>query len=115
MTLSASEVNKIKQAVPAAGVLPVIHSTVERAVEHTAFANRDVAQEDLKRVFEAARWAPSSSNEQPWRYVVGRRGTETHQKVFESLVGFNQQWAVSDTARSARACACINAFAHRGR
>lgn len=89
MTLSASEVNKIKQAVPAPGVLPVIH---ERWSPR-AFADRDVAQEDLKRVFEAARWAPSSSNEQPWRYVVGTRGTETHQKIFESLVGFNQQWA----------------------
>ncbi|HUA92065.1 MAG TPA: nitroreductase family protein [Terracidiphilus sp.] len=89
MTLSASEVHEIKQAVPAPGVLPVIH---ERWSPR-AFADRDVAREDLKRVFEAARWAPSSSNEQPWRYVVGTRGTETHQKIYESLVGFNQQWA----------------------
>ncbi|HZP05655.1 MAG TPA: nitroreductase family protein [Terracidiphilus sp.] len=87
--MTASEVNKIKQAHPAEGVLPVIH---ERWSPR-AFADRDVPRADLKRVFEAARWAPSSGNEQPWRYVVGARGTETHRKIYESLVGFNQQWA----------------------
>jgi nitroreductase len=89
MTLSASEVHKIKQAIPAPGVLPVIHERWSAR----AFADRDVSREDLKRVFEAARWAPSSFNEQPWRYLVGTRGTETHERIFESLVGFNQGWA----------------------
>jgi len=89
MTMTASEVNRIKQAMPADGVLPVFH----QRWSPRAFADREVAQEDLRRVFEAARWAPSSSNEQPWRYVVGTRGTETHGKIFESLVGFNQMWA----------------------
>lgn len=42
---------------------------------------------------EAGRWAPSASNTQPWRLIVGRRGTATHQKVFEALMGFNQTWA----------------------
>jgi nitroreductase len=89
MGMTASEVNKIKRAHPAEGVLPAIH---ERWSPR-AFADRDVPRADLKRVFEAARWAPSSGNEQPWRYVVGTRGTETHRKIYESLVGFNQQWA----------------------
>jgi nitroreductase len=89
MTLSASEVHKIKQAISAPGVLPVIHERWSAR----AFADRDVSQEDLKRLFEAARWAPSSNNEQPWRYIVGTRGTETHRKIYESLVGFNQAWA----------------------
>jgi nitroreductase len=89
MTLSAHEVNQIKQAHPADGVLPAIHERWSAR----AFADRDVAQKDLQRLFEAARWAPSSSNEQPWRYLVGRRGSETHEKIFQSLVGFNQAWA----------------------
>ena len=35
------------------------------------FDSRPVAVHDLKALFEAARWAPSSYNEQPWRYIVG--------------------------------------------
>jgi nitroreductase len=89
MTLSASEVNKIKRADPKDGVLAVIHQRWSAR----AFADRDVSSEDLKRVFEAARWAPSSNNEQPWRYLLGRRGTETYKRISESLVGFNQAWA----------------------
>jgi nitroreductase len=89
MTLSASEVNKIKQVHSDDGVLPIFH---ERWSSR-AFADREVSDADLKRVFEAARWAASSGNEQPWRFVVGRRGTETHEKIFASLVGFNQSWA----------------------
>jgi len=48
-----------------------------------------------KTLFEAARWAASSSNEQPWRFLVGRRGDETYQKIFAALVEFNQSWARS--------------------
>lgn len=89
MTLTAYEVNKIKQAHREDGVLPIFH---ERWSSR-AFADRDVAAPDLKRVFEAARWAASSSNEQPWRFVVGRRGTGTHDKLRQALMGSNQAWA----------------------
>ncbi len=50
---------------------------------------------ELKRLFEAARWAASSYNEQPWRFLVGRRGDETYQKILNALVEFNQSWARS--------------------
>lgn len=89
MGITASEVNKIKQAIPAPGVLPIIHQRWSAR----AFADRDVSADDLKRVFEAARWAPSSFNEQPWRYLVGTRGTETHRRIQEALAPFNQAWA----------------------
>ena len=59
------------------------------------FSNREVPHADLKKVFEAARWAASSYNEQPWRFFLGRRGDETYQKIFQSLVPFNQDWAKS--------------------
>jgi nitroreductase len=58
-----------------------------------AFADRDVAAADLKTIFEAARWAPSSYNEQPWRFFVGHRGSETYSKILGALVPFNQDWA----------------------
>lgn len=59
-----------------------------------AFADRDVSEADLRSLFEAARWAPSSYNEQPWSYVVGRKGDpESHARVLSCLVEGNQAWA----------------------
>jgi nitroreductase len=89
MTMTAEDVHEIKKAEGVDGVLPIFHHRWSAR----AFADRQVAKEDLGRVFEAARWAASSSNEQPWRYLVGTRGTETHRKVFESLAPGNQVWA----------------------
>ncbi|HET7373541.1 MAG TPA: nitroreductase family protein [Gemmatimonadaceae bacterium] len=56
---------------------------------------REVARADLLRLFEAARWAPSSFNEQPWRFVVAeRRETpEAFEALVESLSARNQMWA----------------------
>ena len=56
---------------------------------------RDVAADELWRLFEAARWAPSSYNEQPWRFIVCRRDVdaEAYQALFESLISKNQSWA----------------------
>jgi len=90
MNLSAAEVHKLKHAKPAVdGVLPVI---LERWSPR-AFSDRYVNPSDLKKVFEAARWAPSSFNEQPWRYFVGQRESATWNKIFSTLVPFNQEWA----------------------
>ncbi len=58
-----------------------------------AFASRNVSDHDLASLFEAARWAPSSYNEQPWRFLVGQRGSVTYQEVASSLIPFNQLWA----------------------
>ncbi|MDQ1217386.1 nitroreductase family protein [Microbacterium arborescens] len=52
-----------------------------------------VDEDALASALEAARWAPSAFNAQPWRFVVARRGTETHEKVVSTLVEFNQAWA----------------------
>ena len=90
--LTASEVNQMKYAQPSADrVLPVF---LERWSPR-AFADRDVSAADLKTIFEAARWAPSSYNEQPWRFLVGHKGSETYNKILDSLVPFNQDWAKS--------------------
>jgi nitroreductase len=92
VTFTASEVNTMKHAQPSTeGVLPVI---LQRWSPR-AFADRDVSAADLRVVFEAARWAPSSYNEQPWRFLVGHRGSDTYKKIFDTLVPFNQAWAKS--------------------
>jgi len=91
MTLSATEVKQVKQAPAVEGVLPIFH---ERWSQRS-FASRDVTPADLAKVFEAARWAASSYNEQPWRFLVGIRGSEAYRKIFESLISFNQAWATT--------------------
>lgn len=91
MTLTAPEVDKLKHAPAVPGVLPLF---LQRWSPRS-FSDRDVSPADLRTLFEAARWAASSNNEQPWRYLVGRRGTETYKKIFESLGEWNRAWAGS--------------------
>lgn len=47
----------------------------------------------LDTLLEAARWAPSSSNLQPWRFLIGIAPDETYTRIFSTLVEFNQLWA----------------------
>lgn len=70
-----------------------------------------IDEEALRAALEAARWSPSAYNNQPWRFIVARRGTATHAKVVETLVEFNQAWAapagalvvfVAETSRDGR-------------
>ena len=91
MTLSALEVNQLKQAPAVDGVLPAVLARWSPR----SFANRDVSPADLRKVFEAARWAASSYNEQPWRFLVGLRNSSTYKKIFSTLIGFNQGWAAA--------------------
>jgi len=60
-----------------------------------AFADRPVSTADLTKIFTAASWAASSSNEQPWRFLVGKKGDDTYAGILGSLVEFNQAWAKS--------------------
>ena len=53
---------------------------------------------DLIAILEAARWAPSSSNTQPWRFLVGLRGDEVFNGILQTLVSFNQGWAFRASA-----------------
>jgi nitroreductase len=57
-----------------------------------AMTGEPIAQEDLLVLFEAARWAPSSYNYQPWRFLYAHRDTKHWPTFFELLVEFNQGW-----------------------
>lgn len=52
-----------------------------------------MTKEDLLAILEAARWAPSANNFQPWRFHVGVRGDEVFQGLIETLIPFNASWA----------------------
>lgn len=59
-----------------------------------AFARRAVHRDDLLSLLEAARWAPSAFNEQPWRFVVATRDEpELYERVLGCLVEKNREWA----------------------
>jgi len=60
-----------------------------------AMSGEPVSDEELMTLFEAARWAPSSYNNQPWRFLYARRDTENWELFFDLLVEFNQGWASS--------------------
>jgi nitroreductase len=60
-----------------------------------AFDETEVAEEDLLTLFEAARWAPSAFNSQPWRFLYARRGDEDWERFLDLLVPFNRSWAQS--------------------
>lgn len=52
-----------------------------------------VETDDLHSIIEAARWAPSASNSQPWTFLAARRGTPVFDTIVSALSGFNQAWA----------------------
>ena len=58
-------------------------------------ADKDVGEEVLRQLFEAARWAASSYNEQPWRYIVAskQRDPDVYEKLLGCLNEFNRDWA----------------------
>lgn len=108
MTMTAAEVDLLKQAPATAGVIPV----VLQRWSPRSFSDRAVSANDLKTVFEAGRWAASSYNEQPWRFFLGRKGSDTYQKILSVLVEFNQMWA--RTAPVLILGATRTKFAHNG-
>jgi nitroreductase len=89
MAPTPESIESLKHAPGVAGMVePILNRWSPRA-----YADREVPMEDLKKGFEGARWAASSSNEQPWRFLVGRRGDETFKKILDALVPGNQVWA----------------------
>ncbi|PQO34971.1 nitroreductase [Bremerella cremea] len=71
-----------------------VHDLIAKRWSPYAFADRAVSNDDLCGVLEAARWAPSSYNEQPWSYIVATKDSpEEFEKVLSCLVEGNQGWA----------------------
>ena len=62
-----------------------------------AFDRSPLSDADVTALLEAARWAPSANNYQPWRFLVGRHGVDgadaTYKGIYDALAEFNQLWA----------------------
>lgn len=71
-----------------------VNDLIRRRWIPRAFADRAVDPADLRSMLEAARWAPSSNNEQPWFYLVAvRESREEFERMLSCLVESNQRWA----------------------
>lgn len=90
---------------------PILDVLSQRWSTRAYDAQAPIDEQALAAALEAARWSPSAYNNQPWRFIVARRGTEAHAKVVASLVEFNQAWAapagalivfIAETARDGR-------------
>jgi len=57
-----------------------------------AFSDQQISKEDLFTLIEAASWAPSAMNEQPWNYLYSYKGTEGFNTMWDCLSGGNQPW-----------------------
>ena len=78
---------------PADTIYP-IHDLLRRRWSPRAFSERPVESEKLLSLFEAARWAPSSNNEQPWSFVMAtKEGEASYRRLFECLKEGNKKWA----------------------
>jgi len=78
---------------PAPTQYPVIE-VIKHRWSPRAFADKAVEPDKLRSLFEAARWAASSYNEQPWRYIIATKDYDAaYQKMLGCLVDANQAWA----------------------
>lgn len=71
-----------------------IHELISKRRSTRAFSERNIPDETLLRLFEAARWAPSSFNEQPWRFILARRSDgAAFESMLDCLNESNRSWA----------------------
>jgi nitroreductase len=71
-----------------------VHDLIAHRWSPRAFSGQPIPPDILRSLFEAARWAPSSSNEQPWAFIVTTSDDqENHANMLSTLVEFNQGWA----------------------
>ena len=73
-------------------------STVNKLIQERssalAFSERKLDRETLEQLFEAARWAASSFNEQPWRFIFAlQENTKDFKRILSCLSSYNQAWA----------------------
>lgn len=64
----------------------------------------EASEADVAALLEAARWAPSAGNSQPWSFVVGRRGDPVHARLVRHLAGSSARWAPTASVLVANLC-----------
>jgi nitroreductase len=70
---------------PASTAVPVHPLLAERWSPRGFDSAHQIGNDDVAALLEAARWAPSAGNSQPWRFLVTRRGEQAHGRLFDAL------------------------------
>ena len=78
--------------------VPINEVIATRRSPRSFDSSHTLAEADLRAGLEAARWAPSAFNGQPWRFFTGLRGDSVFSEILSSLGEFNQLWAKNSSA-----------------
>ncbi|MEI8204813.1 MAG: nitroreductase family protein [Bacteroidota bacterium] len=70
-----------------------ILETISNRWSPRSFREDEIPNEKIRSLFEAARWASSGFNDQPWRYMVGSKGSTSWNNLLDCLVEGNRDWA----------------------
>src|SRR5213594_1415571 len=76
---------------------PVLNLIINRWSPR-AMSGEPISDVQLMTLFEAARWAPSSYNNQPWRFIYAKRNSKHWDTILNLLVDFNKQWCANASA-----------------
>jgi nitroreductase len=84
---------------------PALHPLLASRWSPTVFDTaHELSPEDAELLLQAARWAPSAGNSQPWSFILGRRGDETHRLLVAHLAGSAAAWAPTASLLVANLC-----------
>ena len=72
-----------------------VHELIQNRTSIRAFSVAEITETELITLLEAARWAPSSMNAQPWRFIIARKGSEAYDRMTDCLFPANRAWAQS--------------------
>jgi len=76
--------------------LPALHPLLAGRWSPTTFdPTHELTPAEVNLLLEAARWAPSAGNSQPWAFIVGRRGDDAHGRLVRHLAGSAARWATT--------------------
>ncbi|MEJ2585412.1 MAG: nitroreductase family protein [Robiginitalea sp.] len=70
-----------------------IYPLLKQRYSPRTFRDEKIEDRELKQLFEAARWAASSYNLQPWRFIYAEKGSDAYDKIMDCLIEFNRDWA----------------------
>jgi len=84
--------------------VPLHHLLAGRWSPVTFDPGHEASPAEVASLLEAARWAPSAGNSQPWSFVVGRRGEDVHRRLTRHLTGSSARWAPTASVLVANLC-----------